>query len=253
MTPTVKAQTMMPKPLIALVAAVLLFSGCSRFGHIGREPKFTPVTEGAQHDAMVYASLPRSLPGENGINRASLWDGGRQSLLGDRRAMNRGDILTVVIEIDDKAEISNTTARSRSGSESLGIPDLFGVPERVNQSITDGASLDSAVALDSASQSRGDGSVKRNEKLTLRVAATITEVLPNGVLAIQGSQEVRVNFELRELLVTGFVRPADISRQNEITYDKIASARISYGGRGQISDMQQPRIGQQVLDAILPF
>ena len=109
------------------------------------------------------------------------------------------------------------------------------------------------MSLDSASQSKGDGSVKRKEKLTLRVAATITEVLPNGVLAIEGSQEVRVNFELRELLVTGYVRPADISRQNEITYDKIASARISYGGRGQISDMQQPRIGQQVLDAVLPF
>lgn len=161
--------------------------------------------------------------------------------------------MTVVIEIDEKAEISNTTARSRSGSESLAIPDLFGFPERINESITDGASLDSAVSLDSASQSKGNGSVKRNEKLTLRVAATVTQVLPNGVLAIQGSQEVRVNFELRELLVTGFVRPADISRQNEITYDKIASARISYGGRGQISDMQQPRIGQQVLDAVLPF
>jgi flagellar L-ring protein precursor FlgH len=109
------------------------------------------------------------------------------------------------------------------------------------------------VSIDSDSDSRGTGSVRRNEKLTLRVAATIVDVLPNGVLSIQGSQEVRVNFEMRELLVTGFVRPADISRQNEITYDKIASARVSYGGRGQISDMQQPRIGQQILDAVLPF
>ncbi len=244
---------MMPRPLLALAVLVLAVPACGRVGHIGREPEFTPITDDAQHDAMVYASLPRILPGEGGIDRASLWDGGRQSLLGDRRAMNRGDIMTVVIEIDEKAEISNTTARSRSGSESLAIPDLFGFPERINESITDGASLDSAVSLDSASQSKGNGSVKRNEKLTLRVAATVTQVLPNGVLAIQGSQEVRVNFELRELLVTGFVRPADISRQNEITYDKIASARISYGGRGQISDMQQPRIGQQVLDAVLPF
>jgi flagellar L-ring protein FlgH len=73
------------------------------------------------------------------------------------------------------------------------------------------------------------------------------------VLRIQGSQEVRVNFEIRELLVSGFVRPEDISRQNEITYDKIASARISYGGRGQISDVQQPRYGQQVIDRVLPF
>ena len=105
----------------------------------------------------------------------------------------------------------------------------------------------------STSSYQGDGSVRRKEKLTLRVAATITEVLPNGVLRIQGSQEVRVNYEIRELIVTGFVRPEDISRQNEITYDKIAGARISYGGRGQITDVQQPRYGQQIVDNLLPF
>ena len=113
--------------------------------------------------------------------------------------------------------------------------------------------MDDAVSINSTSRSDGDGSVRRNEKLTLRVAATVTEILPNGVLAISGSQEVRVNFELRELLVSGFVRPRGHSRRNEITYDKIASARVSYGGRGQISDMQQPRYGQQMLDIVLPF
>ncbi|MCL4122796.1 UNVERIFIED_CONTAM: hypothetical protein GTU68_054959 [Idotea baltica] len=173
----------------------------------------------------------------------SLWTGDRGSLLGDRRAVQRGDILTVVIEIDDSASISNSTDRSRNGSENLSIPEFFGVPQRADESLPDGASLSTA----------GDGSVRRNEQLELRIAATVTGVMPNGVLAIEGSQEVRVNFEMRELLVSGFVRPADISRQNEITYDKLASARISYGGRGQISDVQQPRIGQQVADIILPF
>ncbi|MGB3147769.1 MAG: flagellar basal body L-ring protein FlgH, partial [Paracoccaceae bacterium] len=105
----------------------------------------------------------------------------------------------------------------------------------------------------SSSNFQGTGSVQRKEKLTLRIAATITEVLPNGVLRIQGSQEVRVNYEIRELIVAGFVRPEDIARQNEVTYDKIAGARISYGGRGQISDVQQPRYGQQILDQVLPF
>ncbi len=161
--------------------------------------------------------------------------------------------MTVVIEIDESAEISNESDRSRSGSESLEIPQLFGIPQRINQGITDGASLDNAVDLGSTSKSAGSGSVKRSETLTLRIAATVTDVLPNGILAIEGVQEVRVNFEMRELLVSGYVRPEDISRQNEITYDKIASARISYGGRGQISDMQQPRIGQQILDVVLPF
>ncbi len=167
--------------------------------------------------------------------------------------MQPGDILTVVIEIDEQAEISNATDRSRSGAENLGVPDFFGLPQRLDNSLPDGAASERLVGINTSSSSSGDGSVRRNEKLTLRVAATVVERLPNGVLAISGTQELRVNFELRELLVTGYVRPADISRQNEITYDKIAAARVSCGGRGQITDVQQPRYGQQILDAVLPF
>ncbi|MFN4099462.1 MAG: flagellar basal body L-ring protein FlgH, partial [Pararhodobacter sp.] len=108
-------------------------------------------------------------------------------------------------------------------------------------------------SMQSASNFQGQGTVSRNERLTLRVATTIIERLPNGVLRIEGSQEVRVNNELRELIVTGYIRPGDISRRNEIAYDRIAGARISYGGRGQITQMQQPRYGQQIADIILPF
>lgn len=236
----------------ALVIAVGL-AGCGRMDHIGKPPSLSNTQNASEQLAMLDPGLPLERTNRAPARQASLWNGGRKSLLGDRRAARRGDILTVVIEIDEEAEISNSTERSRSGSESLSIPDFFGLPQRVNEELPDGASLDNAVGLDSSSRSGGDGSVSRSEELTLRVAATVTEVLPNGVLQISGSQEVRVNFELRELLVGGFVRPEDISRQNEITYDKIAAARISYGGRGQITDVQQPRIGQQVLDAILPF
>lgn len=202
---------------------------------------------------MITASLPIVVEQKSILDQASLWSRQRGSLLGDRRAIRRGDIMTVVIEIDERAEISNESDRSRSGSESLGIPQLGGLPQRLDEKLPLGASSSELVAIDSSSSSSGDGSVKRNEKLTLRVAATVVDVLPNGVLSIAGSQELRVNFELRELMVSGYVRPEDISRQNEITYDKIASARVSYGGRGQITDMQQPRVGQQVLDAVLPF
>lgn len=228
-------------------------AGCDRVKHIGRAPDFSEIVNTGEHRAMMDPGLPIATTRLRNLDRSSLWRGGRASLLGDRRAMRRGDILTVVIEIDDKAEISNSTSRSRGGSESLGIPQLLGIPQRIDGFLPDGASLADAVSLDSSSSSKGDGSVSRNEKLTLRVAATVTEVLPNGVLALSGNQEVRVNFEIRELIVSGFVRPEDISRQNEITYDKMASARISYGGRGQITDVQQPRLGQQVLDVILPF
>lgn len=243
--------------MFKVFAALLMFSmavsGCSRLENIGRAPTLSDATQGSEHAAMIYGGLPDVADPARTVDRASLWSSGRRSLLGDRRAMQKGDILTVVIEIDDEAQISNQTSRSRRGSEDLQIPQLFGIPQRLNDELPDGATLDNAVDITSGSTSSGDGSVSRQEELTLRVAATITQVLPNGVLEIQGVQEVRVNFELRELLVSGFVRPEDISRQNEITYDKIASARISYGGRGQISDVQQPRYGQQFLDIILPF
>jgi len=239
-----------PLPLIALL---LLGAGCAKLENVGKVPPLTPTQGGDEYNAMATPSLPQQVEHRRNTDTASLWSAGRRSLLGDRRAVQRGDILTVVIEIDDKAEISNSTARSRKGAEKAGLPNLLGIPQRINEKLPDGATMDNAFESHSTSTFSGDGSVRRKEKLTLRVAATVIGVLPNGVLAIQGSQEVRVNFEIRELLVTGYVRPEDISRQNQITYDKIASARISYGGRGQISDVQQPRYGQQVADTILPF
>lgn len=243
----------MPKRLIMTCAALLAVVACGRGDHLGKAPSFSNPLATQEHSAMVAASLPRVIEETTPLDQASLWSRQRGSLLGDRRAVKRGDIMTVVIEIDEGAEISNETERSRSGSETLGIPQLGGLPQRLDNNLPEGASSSELVSINSNSNASGDGSVKRNEKLTLRVAATVVDVLPNGVLSISGSQELRVNFELRELLVTGYVRPEDISRQNEITYDKIASARVSYGGRGQITDVQQPRVGQQVLDVILPF
>ena len=241
-----------PCALLATLA-LLVLSACGRSDHLGKEPSFSNPLATQEHSAMVTSSLPTVIEETTPLDQASLWSGQRGSLLGDRRAVQRGDIMTVVIEIDESAEISNETERSRSASETLGIPQLGGLPQRLDTKLPEGASSSELVSINSDSDSSGDGSVKREEKLTLRIAATVVDVLPNGVLSISGSQELRVNFELRELLVSGYVRPEDISRQNEITYDKIASARVSYGGRGQITDVQQPRVGQQVLDAILPF
>lgn len=240
----------------SILLAGLVFAttaGCARLDHVGRPPSFSPTDQGREHLAMTVQGLPATLERQRAVDEASLWSGSRNSLLGDRRASDRGDILTVVVEIDEEAEISNSTSRSRTAEERLSLPSLFGLPQRLDDRLPDGASASEAVSVGSESESGGDGSVRRNEKLTLRIAATVTDVLTNGVFRIEGSQEVRVNFEIRELLVAGYVRPEDISRSNEITYDKIASARISYGGRGQISDVQQPRWGQQITDMILPF
>jgi flagellar L-ring protein FlgH len=228
-------------------------AGCTGLENVGKAPAFSPLEGSYAHHAMYATPLPRGTDQTGPGTGSSLWSAGSSSLLGDRRAAQRGDILTVVIEIDDRAEISNATDRSRSGSDQMGVPSLFGIPQRLDRRLPEGANMAEAVDTSSNSRYSGDGSVARNERLRLRVAATVVEELPNGVLRIEGQQEVRVNFELRELIVSGYVRPADISRQNEIAYDRIAGARISYGGRGQITDVQQPRWGQQVTDAVLPF
>jgi len=235
------------------LSTLLMVSACSKLGEVGKAPSFSPIESSYQHHAMYSTPVPEFAEPLGPTEASSLWTAKSGSLFGDRRAGQRGDILTVVIQIDDKAEISNSSGRSRTGSQNMAIPDLFGIPQRLNEKLPGGASMGSAVSTSSDSTFAGQGSVQRNEKLTLRVAATVVEELPNGVLRIEGQQEVRVNFELRELIVTGFVRPADITRQNEITYDRIAGARIAYGGRGQITDVQQPRYGQQITDTILPF
>ena len=237
----------------SLMVAVLALAGCGKLGQVGRAPDFTGLEGTDQHYAMYSAALPEDAPAGAASDGSSLWTAGTDSLFGDRRAARRGDILTVVIEIDDSASISNSTGRSRTGQQKSGLPEFLGIPQRIDESLPEGASMAEAYETKSSSSFKGQGSVSRKEKLTLRIAATVVEELPNGVLKVEGQQEVRVNFEMRELIVTGFVRPADISRQNEITYDKIAGARIAYGGRGQISDVQQPTYGQQVADIVMPF
>ncbi|MEM7508259.1 MAG: flagellar basal body L-ring protein FlgH [Pseudomonadota bacterium] len=246
---------------IALGMVAIALAGCNRLEHIGQPPPMSPtgqiITDPLPTTPeRVALATPRQQapilqPRREIATPASLWRSGPTSLFGDRRAQGRGDILTVVIEIDEEAEIENTTNRSRSANEDLSVTAFLGLPGL----IADISSIDpeNAAQVSSGSGSTGSGSVSREEEITLRVAATVVDVLPNGHFIIAGNQEVRVNFELRDLRVHGVIRPEDISRRNEITYDKIADARISYGGRGQITDLQQPRYGQQVADIILPF
>ncbi|WBU56939.1 flagellar basal body L-ring protein FlgH [Paracoccus sediminicola] len=232
---------------------LLVVAGCNRVDHIGRPPSMTESRSTPEFIAMTEPELNLPQGPQRPESRASLWSGAQNSLVRDRRAAARGDILTVVIEIDDRAEISNSSNRSRSAADQISMPDFAGLPQRVEARLPEGATMGSLVDADASSSYKGSGKISRRDKLTLRVAATIIDRLPNGTLHLQGSQEVRVNFEMRELTVSGFVRPEDIGRNNEVSYDRIAGARISYGGRGQITDVQQPRYGQQIADVILPY
>lgn len=233
--------------------ASLAVAGC------GGPPPLTPIGEtsdGAQPimtPERAALAVPAPQAARYAYQQGSLWNAGPTALLGDRRARTLGDILTVAIEIDEKAEIRNSTESDRSGSQNMEVDAFLGIDNLIERRLAGDATLTPGIAFGSESDFSGGGQVRRNEKLTLRVAATVVEVLPNGHLVIQGDQEVRVNNELRDLQVAGIVRPEDISRYNEIGYDKIAGARIVYGGRGLISDQQQPRYGQRATDKYLPF
>jgi flagellar L-ring protein precursor FlgH len=237
------------------VFLALALSACGA-GGLGQPPEMTSIGFAADNAQPILTaeraalSVPAPQPARYAYQQSSLWDTSADGLLGDRRARTLGDILTVAIEIDEEAEMRNSTKANREGSVEGSVDAFFGI-ENV---LPPGAlKLRPEVGLQGGSDFNGTGSTKRNEKLTLRVAATVVEVLPNGHLVIQGDQEVRVNNELRDLQVTGIVRPMDISRYYEISYDRIAGARILYGGRGQITAAQQPRWGQQATDRYMPF
>lgn len=183
----------------------------------------------------------------------SLWTSSPQSLFGDRRASQLGDILTVLIEIDDEAEISNSANQDRQSDENFGISAFFGLPQLINRKLPEGASVTPAVDLTRGSSVSGNGSIKREEKMTLRLAAQVVGVMPNGYLQLVGQQQIMVNNEVRRLQVSGLVRTQDISRLNIITYDKIADARIYYGGKGQVSDTVKVPSGNRFLQTALPF
>ncbi len=238
---------------LILPVALVVLAACQPLSEVGRAPEFSDQDKSREMAAIYRVPLPQTDAPATPTARSSLWSSNQRSLLGDRRATAQGDILTVVIEINDSAQMSNTTARGRSGNTSMAVPQFFGLPQAFDRKNEGGVQLGAGIATNNASSFSGNGSVSRSETLTLRVASTIVETLPNGVLRIEGRQEVRVNHELRDLIVTGFVRPTDISRRNEITYDKIAGARISYGGRGTLSAVQQPRYGEQILDILAPF
>ncbi|MEE9328946.1 MAG: flagellar basal body L-ring protein FlgH [Parvularculaceae bacterium] len=195
-----------------------------------------------------YARLDTSMPG-NG----SLWRNGRQSLFGDRRARRQGDILTVVIEIDEEAQMANSINRKRQYKEGFDVSALMGLPEWAANVLPGGATLNPAIDLDRERSLNGGGTISRQEKITLSLAARVAEILPNGYMMITGIQEVRVNHETRFLAMSGTIRPEDLSRQNTITYEKIANARIYYGGRGDISRELAPRRAERLTNILAPF
>jgi len=242
------------RSIVPAVLVLVALSGCSRLKQIGQEPPLTPPgrLEAGGVAAPARADLPHPPPRyAPAAGPGSLWQ--PVYLFSDRRARTVGDILTVVIRIDDEAAMRNRTQRARDAAEDLDMSTLFGIPQEIDEILPGDLSVTAGVDITSESETLGTGQIARDERIELKIAATVTDVLPNGNLAILGSQETRVNYELRDLQIAGVIRREDITRDNTIPYEKIAEARLVYGGRGKVYELQQPRYGEQVLDIILPF
>lgn len=242
------------KTIIMAGMCSLALTACGageRLANVGQAPALTKIQNPQSSAERVSMPMPEPALEKRAAN--SLWSTGRQAFFKDQRASKVGDILTVLIEIEDEAEMTNTTSRSRSNSEDADLPALLGYEQALNRILPEAIDNTDLTELQSTSNSEGSGSTEREEEINLKIAAVVTQVLPNGNFVIVGRQEVRVNFEKRVLEIAGVIRPQDVSINNTISYDQIAEARIAYGGEGQITDVQQPRYGQQIYDILFPF
>jgi flagellar L-ring protein precursor FlgH len=246
-----------PRALAAALAILSAFGlgGCSsldRLSNVGKAPALSAIEDPTAQPGYKPVRMPMPNPQPVSFAANSLWRQGSRAFFKDQRAQMVGDLVTVKVQVTDKANLDNETKRSRTNTETFGTKNVFGLETKMNK-VLPGADASALLNADSASSSDGVGSVSRKEELTTNVAAVVTQVLPNGNLVVEGKQEIRVNFEVRELIVAGVIRPEDIEGDNTINSTKMAEARIAYGGRGQITDVQQPRYGQQVMDIVLPF
>ena len=243
-----------PARVGALFAVLSVASGCSavdRLSQIGETPKLNAIENPTAQPGYKPVSMPMPKPELVSYNANSLWRNGSRSFFKDQRAHQIGDLLTVTVNITDQANFANESQRDRTSKESANLNDFIG-----KQLLSGNAAkaLNGAIlSTDSTSQYDGKGTIQRQETLQTNIAAVVTQVLPNGNLVVEGKQEIRVNFEIRELIVAGIVRPEDIQSDNTVDSHKIAEARIAYGGKGQITDVQQERYGQQLSDILLPF
>jgi flagellar L-ring protein precursor FlgH len=244
-------RTRLAAALILLTPLLGGLGACSTVREAVHGPELAPVGYPAALAPMDQKILTRDTPQPASAN--SLWRVGARTFFNDQRASKVGDILTVQIDIDDSAKTTNSTSSSRASGVTAGIPHLLGLESSLGKILPGGFDPANALATNSTTTNDGAGAVNRQEKISLTIAAVVSGVLPNGNLVIQGTQEVRTNTEVRQLTVAGIVRPEDITSSNTIKHTQIAEARISYGGRGDISRVQMTPAGQSLIERFSPF
>jgi flagellar L-ring protein FlgH len=241
---------------VFLAAMMMGLAACNSFDRlqdVGDQPKLSSIEDPTHAAGYIPVKMPMPPPSLAVQQPNSLWQTGARAFFRDQRASRVGDILTVKVTINDQAQLQNETKRSRQNSDDANMTNIFGFESHLHNWLPQAVNPSKLLGVGSDTSNDGKGSIGRQEQISLRVAATIIQVLPNGNLVLQGKQQVTVNFDLRNLSINGIIRPQDIASDNTVTYDQIAEARIEYGGKGEIQDVQQPRYGDQILDILMPF
>ncbi|CAA7626900.1 flagellar basal body L-ring protein FlgH [Magnetospirillum sp. UT-4] len=243
---------------ILMATAIGSLSACNaltRLSEVGSGPQVSAIQNPTQKAGYQAVSMPMPQPVAPPQNANSLWRPGSRAFFKDQRAKEVGDILTVAVAIDNEnATVETGLNRNRGATEDMGSAfNLLGFENSLTKILPDAVNPAALVNVTGNSTNTNTADTTRSETIEVKLAAIITQILPNGNLVISGKQEIRVNYEMRELSVQGIIRPEDISSSNSVTYDKIAEARINYGGRGVVTEITQPRYGQEILDIILPF
>lgn len=250
--PRPKGVVLLRCALLSTVAIVCTSCGSlEQLSRLGAPPPLSPVQNPVTQPGYKPVQMPMPTPQPASYNPNSLWRNGSRAFFNDQRAHQVGDILTVKVNINDTAQFQDQTEISRTTTEDANISNFLGANTIANpaKAVLPG----SLIAANGDTQMDGNGTINRQDQLVTNVAAVVTQVLPNGNLVIEGKQEVRLNSEMRELLIAGIARPEDIGSDNTIELAKIAEARVAYGGKGTLTNIQTQPWGQQVTNVVLPF
>ena len=246
------------KSIALFLCSASMLSACAttmdKLEQVGKPPPMTTIQNPTTKPE--YQPLSWPLPQEQppSVRHAnSLWQPGSRAFFRDQRAARVGDIMRIKINLDDRAEVTNQTRNSRENTDTVGAPQVFGLQKKIFGALPGSADPTSLLSFNSNNDMNSTGRMRREEKVETMVPATVVQILPNGNMVISGRQEIRINYEIREVAIDGVVRPQDINSDNTIDSTQVAEARINYGGRGQIMDKQQPRWGSQVVDVLSPF
>ena len=241
-------------PLTVLALMGLSLGACTndtvaKLGELGEKPAMTKITDPTKDPGYTPVSMPVPNPVASNHQNGSIWQPGARAFFKDQRATRVGDVLTVSVVINDSAIMANETKGQRNDTDQVAMNNLLGLEKVAPKVLTPGSLINTS----GVRNTDGKATINRQEQITVQLAAIVTQVLPNGNLVVNAKQEVRVDYDLRDVSFSGIVRPTDIDATNTIAWNQIADARLSYSGRGQSEDLQQPRLGSQLIDILSPF